>query len=115
MAVGTVPTKTKPTLPAVCGGGVQSKTRGEESMKVFTVYKAGRIGKDEVEDVTIFIHRECPDVLNIEIAEQMHTENAEKVVEALLSALPQGTTDRVIGLLMQRRATLFLAPMFKAE
>ena len=82
-------------------------------MKIFTVYKARELGQQEVEDVTIFIHEKCPDELDIKTAEQMHLANAEKVVEALLTALPQGTTDRVIGLLLQHRSTLFLAPMFK--
>ena len=34
MEGGTLSAKAEPTLPMVCGGGVQSKTRGEESMNI---------------------------------------------------------------------------------
>lgn len=84
-------------------------------MKTITVYKAQEAGNKPVGDVTLSMTAEIPNCKTLEEAEALHTYNAEMVVEALSSALPQGTLDRVTGLLMKQRASLFLAPIAKVK
>jgi hypothetical protein len=46
---------------------------------------------------------------------EVYIEEAILIVDALATSLPGGTMDQVIALLLQRRASLFIVPLFTAE
>jgi len=83
-------------------------------MKTIKIFKAQCIVRDEpIESLTIVFDEEVPeDKRPLGEYEKLYDFEAEHLVDALTSVMPQGVLDRVIGKLMLKRASLFVVPMF---
>ena len=85
-------------------------------MKIFRVFKAQGIGRDEEVRSASLVASEPvydlkPGLDCLDRAQELYAANAQVVVEFLTTTLPQGTVDQVLCLLMQSRASLFVGPM----
>lgn len=86
-------------------------------MKSAYVHKARPIVKSEpVDSVSIVIDGTLPDFDNLSKAAEFYDNDAQDIADALCASLPQGVLDRVIGHLLERKATTLLAvPLFSAK
>jgi hypothetical protein len=77
-------------------------------MKKICVYKAQPItNNEEVKSVTIHINAEIPPVKTLEDAEIQYQEDANQLIDALFYSLPQGTFDRLMIAIMQKKVSLY--------
>lgn len=79
------------------------------------IAKAQSTGDEEVKNITIEISDECPSFCDIppannwvERSENFFMEQARDLEEALYNSLPGGTYDRLLGLMLKRRASHFI-------
>jgi len=83
-------------------------------MQTVNVKKAHRTFRDQpVQDVQIIIQDEIPDTSNLESTKNnLHQFqfDAENLEIALINALPGGTYDRLLGAMLQRKASQFIVP-----
>lgn len=75
-------------------------------MLEYHIVKAGAIGREAPEDVSIIITG-APASVTPKEAEIFYEHEAMLIVEALFKSLPQGTLDRVLGQMMLRMASLY--------
>lgn len=80
-------------------------------MKRVEIYKADPTA-GEVETIHIEISPKLPISIKMPLSEAMEIfqEEAEKLCDALLASLPQGTSDRLLAELLKRKASLFVFP-----
>lgn len=77
-------------------------------MKSFTFHKAeGTPNSLVIENVTIAICEKIPDFPTAELQGAFYDAEANALVDALLTCLPQATLHRVTGELMRRCSTLY--------
>lgn len=81
-------------------------------MNTFEIIKAGAIGNDAPDDVTITISGEPDDTVSLKEARLFYEHQAASLYEALRNALPGGTFDELLALMMKKRASLFRVPLF---
>ena len=83
-------------------------------MKEIIVAKASPIGDQVIESVAIRIETGVPDFGHdrdfVTQAQAFYDAEADKVVDALWTALPGGVIDRVLAKLLERHASLFKIP-----
>ena len=78
-------------------------------MLVTKGYKAHRtLPDDEVEERQIYIEGEFPDGASLESAAATFEANAADLEDALYRSLPGGTYDRLLGRMLERKATHFV-------
>ena len=82
-------------------------------MKQISTYSANQPGiKDTpVEGLMLIVNQQLPKCLSLNEWVAMMDIEADKIVEALVHALPQGLTDRIACKLMSRMVTSFSIPM----
>jgi hypothetical protein len=61
----------------------------------------------EVEGAVIHITEKMPEHTNLEDAEWFHDKQAHQIADALFKSLPQGTCDRILIHLMERKLSLY--------
>ena len=74
------------------------------------VHKAGAVGAAKVPDLLIEAIHEFPDVITLAESRDLHVQDAEQIVDALLATLPGGTIDQVLLGLLEHQASLFRIP-----
>lgn len=74
---------------------------------VYHIDKAAPIGNVKPKNVKIIISDVIHTFDNIEEAEQFYQDQAEQLAGILFSSLPQGTLDRFLIVLMQRKLSLY--------
>lgn len=79
-------------------------------MKIIEIHKAQPVTRREVEDILIEIIAEVPTLANLEEMGAFYQQQAEKLCDALLASLPQGTSDRLLAELLKRKASYFVFP-----
>jgi hypothetical protein len=81
-------------------------------MKIVNVKKAQSFDRQLVEDVTIQIHNELQPIATNEANwredMRMHFEMDAKAVHSALEALPGGTYDALLGLMLKKKASHFV-------
>ena len=77
-------------------------------MKTVKISKAQPIGDQKIENVTIEIWVEFPDIDSVPMSKLQHLSEASDLELALYNALPGGTYDRLLGLMLARKATHFV-------
>lgn len=80
-----------------------------DSNNSVTVRKAAGIGEHTVPSATINITEPIPTPINtLAEADRIFTADAQTLEQALHNALPGGTYDRLLGLMLERKATHFI-------
>lgn len=73
------------------------------------VYKAQATGNQVVEDVVVSIETAFPGgIVSLGFADAIFSKEAEALESALYGALPGGTYDRLLGKMLERKATHFV-------
>ena len=80
-------------------------------MKREYIYKAQGVGDQKVTSVMIVIDAEMPQFDHASVAERSFNVQADRLADALCSALPGGTLDRLISKLLIRKATSLVVPL----
>ena len=70
------------------------------------VFKASRIWKDEVENLSIHAFVECPESESLEQAQRTFTAQGRALGEAIFAHLPGGTVDALLCYMLEKRASL---------
>ena len=76
-------------------------------MRIFEIIKAGAVGSDVPEDITITISGEPDDTISLAEARVFYEQQAALLFDALSTSLPGGTLDELLALMMKKRASLF--------
>jgi hypothetical protein len=77
------------------------------------VRRAGPVGERHVPVVHIVIEEEMPHLRGSETLAQLDArflEDARVIEKGLIESLPGGTYDRLLGLMLQRKASHFIVP-----
>jgi hypothetical protein len=83
-------------------------------MRTFNIYKAqGYTEKEPVENTTISIVQEVPEMRDLKEAGQIYEKEGAMLAEALRASLPGGTIDALLRELLISRASLLRVPMFE--
>ena len=83
-------------------------------MNTLTITKAAPTSRP-VEDLQITFTDSPPDDVDLRKAADFYEAEATALAEALWNVLPGGTTDRLIGQLLERRASLFAIPFAEGD
>ncbi|RJP48768.1 MAG: hypothetical protein C4586_08625 [Anaerolineaceae bacterium] len=85
-------------------------------MKTVSICKAQGIPRvNSIEPVTIVIEREFPEYKALSQSAEHFEKDADALVGAILTTLPGGTIDRLICKLLQKKASLFVVPLFNEK
>ena len=85
-------------------------------MRRVTVYKAQGVDDDtDVWSLAIEAVEPFPKTSSIAETDRLHAENAGMVADALLSTLPGGTIDRLLALLLARKASSLVTALPTVE
>ena len=79
------------------------------------IHRAQPIGDETVKIRVIHIQETIPDCEDIPEADTLLSLDANKLHEALYQSLPGGTYDRLLGLMLQKKASHFIVPHFEAR
>jgi hypothetical protein len=84
-------------------------------VETVTICKAQRTLPDkEIKSVTIVIDNEFPKLPTLKGTAKLFEVDAEDLANALCYTLPGGTLDRLIGKLLERKATtMLMTPLFE--
>jgi len=82
---------------------------GLDGNSMITLYtnKASPIGDQSIKDTTLIISGAPPEFKDLRRAEKWYQKQAERVATILFTTLPQGTLDRILIALMQRKVSLY--------
>lgn len=72
------------------------------------IYKAQATGGEAVDDVQISIQEPIPRMCSLDAATGTFSKDAEALEAALYRSLPGGTYDRLLGKMLERKATHFV-------
>jgi len=82
------------------------------NMKQVSTYSANQLVNNKpVEGLTLIVNRPLPEKMELGEWYALMDDEADKIVDALVHALPQGLTDRIACKLMSRMVTSFAIPM----
>lgn len=87
-------------------------------MKNIEVHKAQSSGDVPIDSFCITADKQFPDndgEYRLRDSVAMFDADAELIVSILCKSLPGGTLDRLLGKLLERKASLFVVPMFEPE
>ena len=76
--------------------------------KLIDIHCASPIGEEDPPQLLMEADIPIPTGDTLEVIRDIMDSDAEKVVDALCSTLPQGTTDRILAQLMQRKASVLI-------
>ena len=76
-------------------------------MKTIKISKAQPIRDQKIESVTIEIDQEFPDTESDALGKLWHHGDAADLEGALYNALPGGTYDRLLGMMLSRKASAY--------
>ena len=72
------------------------------------IYKAQATGRQAVENANIVIEEPFPPARSLDVAAEMFAIEAEALEAALYGSLPGGTYDRLLGKMLERKASHFI-------
>jgi hypothetical protein len=70
------------------------------------VFKAARIWKDAVENLSIHAFVECPECDTLEASARLYTSQGQAIGAALFDTLPGGTVDALLCYMLEKRSSL---------
>lgn len=76
--------------------------------RVITVSKAEQIGAERIKTARIHISAQVPRYAELDQQDDFFTFEAKAIERTLWLSLPGGTYDRLLGLMLQRKATHFV-------
>ena len=75
---------------------------------MLSIYKGQKIGKNKVDDLHLEFTREFPIVDKIKHSDSIFDAQAEVLEKQLFRTLPGGTYDRLVGMMLKRKASHFI-------
>ncbi len=82
---------------------------------IHKLYKAHGFRDKEVDSATMIFDEPLPRFESLGDASNMYQEQAEKICEILLNTCAQGVTDRLLAILLTKKASLFIFPQNQGE
>lgn len=72
------------------------------------VHKAHPVGEQHVQPRTLHVEQEMPADIQMPQAETLFASDASRLEDALYHSLPGGTYDRLLGAMLERKASHFI-------
>lgn len=79
------------------------------------IWKAQPLGNRQVSNVRLRIEQSLPEQSSLAKADAVFRSQAITIADALMDSLPGGTLDRLIAILLERKASHFVVPYFAKE
>lgn len=79
-------------------------------MTTHNFYKAQSLRNEPIESRTLIFDEPIPESKTLKHHAKLCDEQATQICNVILNTLAQGVTDRIIAILMAKRATLFVFP-----